>query len=432
MSRMKKYFLMVLLHSAILIVFILGYEQDVEATPDNTQFNKNTIWSDGAFPILPWDRPNESVNTKLSKKYGLSSISECNFNIAGFVKPSDIPLCEKLGLAVIVIGDIRRNWSKYSDREIDNAVKKMVYQSMNSDAVIGYYIADEPGASEFSALAKAVAAVKKYAPGKIAYINLFPNYANAGDKNTQLQAGSYEKYLERYVHIVKPQVICYDNYIILFSDNLKNLKKTKQYYRNLIDVRRVAIENNIVFWNTVPSCQIRPYSSKPSAANIRFHAYTTLAAGGRGICWYPYYSGSYEHTPIDASKNKTKTWYYLQKVNEQISMLGRKMNHLNSTGLFFSDASLIKDLPKLPGRLVKQVGSEAPVMVGEFEHYDGTKYAMIVNLSLEKTTNITLEPNSNFSKIQLIEPDEGTLKAIEMKHDIFLLPGQGRLFKLSP
>ena len=50
------------------------------------------------------------------------------------------------------------------------------------------------------ALAKAVAAVKRFAPGKLAYINLYPNYATIGAPNlSQLGTDSYADYLERFI-----------------------------------------------------------------------------------------------------------------------------------------------------------------------------------------------------------------------------------------
>jgi hypothetical protein len=69
----------------------------------------------------------------------------------------------------------------------------------------------------FGALAKAVAAVRKYAPGKLATINLYPNYATIWQMNqvkSQLGTATYTEYLERFVNEVKPMVISYDNYMV--------------------------------------------------------------------------------------------------------------------------------------------------------------------------------------------------------------------------
>src|ERR1700722_8773820 len=105
---------------------------------------------------------------------------------------------------------------------------------------------DELGAGDFPALAKAVAAVKKYAPGKLAYINLFPDYATLGARDaSQLEAASYTEYLERFVNEVHPQMISYDNYKVQFGNDLKNGAETADYYHNLLEVRRVAREHHL-------------------------------------------------------------------------------------------------------------------------------------------------------------------------------------------
>jgi hypothetical protein len=67
---------------------------------------------------------------------------------------------------------MRAKWRDISDEEIDAFIKTMVDRSRDSNAVIGYFLCDEPSASLFPKLAQAVRAVKKYAPGKLAYINL--------------------------------------------------------------------------------------------------------------------------------------------------------------------------------------------------------------------------------------------------------------------
>src|SRR5437762_12535538 len=97
----------------------------------------------------------------------------------------------------------------------------------------------EPSVKDFPVLGKAVAAVKKYAPGKLAYINLFPDYATLGAKDTsQLGTSNYTDYLERFVAEVQPQCLSYDNYMVQFSMDLRDRGMAAGYFRNLLEVRR--------------------------------------------------------------------------------------------------------------------------------------------------------------------------------------------------
>ena len=132
------------------------------------------------FPILPWGTyPNWIKGKEAPSKEGLASIKECGFTIAGFVRPSDLKECERLGLKAIVIperGGLSwlRDCKTLGDATIEERIRALIAAAGDSSAVLGYYIIDEPGADLFPALGKAVAAVRKSAPGKLAYINLYP------------------------------------------------------------------------------------------------------------------------------------------------------------------------------------------------------------------------------------------------------------------
>jgi hypothetical protein len=288
------------------------------------------------FPILPWDPYHGwSKPFREHPKNGLESIADCNFNMAGFVQPRDLRRCEKLHLgAIVLVGDddttspsYRREWKKLSDEEIERRITQIIRAAGKSPAIKGYYIMDEPGVVDSPALGKAVAAVKKHAPGKLAYINLFPNYATLGAPDrSQLGTSNYTEYLERFVAEVNPQLISYDNYMVQYSDNLKRADKAASYYHNLLEVRRVAQKHQLPCLHIVSANQIRPPTPVPSPANLQFQAYTTLAAGYRGVTWYNYYGPGYKYTAIDTTGGKTLTWIYLRDVNSQIAALAPVMS----------------------------------------------------------------------------------------------------------
>lgn len=393
------------------------------------------------FPILPWDPYHGwSVPPLENRKNGLDSIAACQFNMAGFVLSRDLPICRQLGLGAIMLSSDTAftnvqyiyNWKKLSDAEIDSRVKNMVAASGSNKAVQGYFITDEPGASEFPALGKAVAAVKKYAPGKLAYINLFPDYATLGAPDrSQLGTSNYTEYLERFVQEVNPQVISYDNYKVQFSMDLKDQAGAAGYFENLLAVRRVALEHGLPYLNIVASCQIVPSCPIPSPANLAFQAYTTLAAGYRGVTWFTYFGDFYPFAPISKSGDKTLTWRWLQEVNHEVTTLAPVMSHLTSTGVFFSDPSPADDLPRLPGNLVASVTSSSPLMVGEFKHQNGRAYVMVVNSSLEKTVQFRLKTTRPEQPIYSVSAIDGSFSSYNQKDGLWLTAGQGVLLALG-
>ncbi|MCX5758548.1 MAG: hypothetical protein NTU83_08595 [Candidatus Hydrogenedentes bacterium] len=396
------------------------------------------------FPIMPWDPLHGWKRPFVSHRHGLKSMAECDFTMGGFVKAEDLRETKKLGLKVLIFPDVEdagawmRGWKKLSDGEIDARIKTLVKKTGRNDAVLGYFITDEPGASSFPALAKAVAAVKKYAPGKLAYINLFPGYATIGAPDqSQLETPSFAEYLERFVREVKPQILSYDNYMVQYSMDLAKADAAARYYNDLMEVRHVAQEHSLPFWSIVSSNQIRPHAPIPSPANLAFQAYTTLAAGGRGVTWYTYYARGYSYAPIDDTDRKTMTWYYLQTVNHQVKTLGPVMNRLESTGVFFTSPPQVKGLPVLPERLVTEIQSDVPMMLGEFKEQDGVRpgdsvgYCMVVNLSLERSTCFVLKTGGKPIDGFLFSPENGCLLPLDNERGTWLVAGQGALIKAT-
>jgi hypothetical protein len=259
------------------------------AGQSSDRFEAGDVNSAGFFPIIPWD-PLHGWSYPGTKPpgAGLAEVAACGFNMAGLVFPEDLQQCEKLGLSALLLPPDRMftnyyfttAWRTLSDEQIERRVQLMVRAGGQSRALAGYFIMDEPGVQDFPALAKAVAAVKKHAPGKLAYINLFPDYATLGAPDTsQLGASSCTEYLERFVREVRPQVISYDNYMVQYSGDLKDQAKAAGYYRNLLEVRRVALRHKLPYLNIVSANQQLPGMPVPSPANLAFQAYTTLAAG---------------------------------------------------------------------------------------------------------------------------------------------------------
>jgi hypothetical protein len=384
------------------------------------------------FPILPWDQTRLLDNAE-DRVHGLASLAECNFNFAGFPRVVDLPACEKLGLKAIVNPDDSLGLTKpahLTDEQIDQAVRTLAEQTKNSPACVGYFLRDEPGASQFAYLGKIVAAIRRHAPGKLAYINLFPSYAIPGEApGSQLEAKDFTTYLERYVAEVKPQFLSYDNYMVEYSQDLRDRATGASYFRDLLEVRRVAQEHSLPFWNIVTCVQIRPNTTIPSPTNLLLQAWTTLAAGGRGVSWYKYEQVGYEYCPIDTTHQRTATWSYLQMVNHQLAVIGPVMTKLKSVDVYFTAPSPLDNPPKLPGKLVNRLDADTPLMIGEFaSKADDVDHVAIVNLSLERTAKINLTTLSALRQVEQYSAADGHLA--KCNEPLYLPAGQGVLLKL--
>ena len=414
----------VLLCSAIL-VGVLAIAQDPS----------QMIWSnmsvipdeDGILSVQqkPFDRNgfviarDMHVNKFNDQKRGLKNMSECFFNWGDCATSDkqDFELCEQLGLSVLVAPpEAKRGrhilpdeWMKMTDEEIDALVKRMVEQGGNSKAIVGYQIADEPSARAFPKLAVAVAAVRKYAPGKLTHINLYPNYATLWTMDqvkSQLGTKTYQEYLEQFVEIVKPDFICYDNYMVQFSMDQQNRKLMAKHYTNIMAVRDVAMKNNLPWWNVVSSNQIRQHTVIPTLDNMMLQAYTSLAAGAGGVRWYTYWQSGYDYAPINENEQRTNTWYALREVNRHLAILGPMIKTLKSMGVYFTDPAIDPSLPLLPGKIVQEAMCTEPLMIGEFESDRGNRYAMVVNISLEHSASFVLKTDIENERLFIVSTGE--------------------------
>jgi hypothetical protein len=385
------------------------------------------------YPILPWDPQHGWDGGIPFRGQGLASISESHFGLAGFVSGADLPLCAQLGLGAILydhaLNPNRIKWNDLSEQQIDDFVRRWVNEVGDSPAVYGYYIKDEPGANEFPGLARAVAALARHAPGKIAYINLFPNYATLGaDDLSQLQTVTYEKYLDRFCREVKPPFVSYDNYQVQFSMDLQDSQHASSYFINLLQVRAAAQKYNLPWRQIVSSNQIRPHTTIPSPANLLFQAYTSLAAGASCVDWYTYYQGGYAYAPVDSHDERTQTWYYLAEVNRQLQLVGPEVSKLRSLAVYLYHYD-IPGFPALPSELEELIDSTEPLMVGMFGGQDGLRYGLIVNMSLSRSARIIFKLPKAEGRLKQFSTATGRFMPCSTAQPLWLVAGQGILLR---
>ena len=398
------------------------------------------------YPLYTWDRIGWSAQFGQTEDEGLKGIADCGFSMPAFIGERNMETCKDLGFRYVLLDlGMRGDFTTITDEEADEFVSQMVASTKDDPMVLGYYVTDEPGAKKFPGLAKIVAAIKKHAPGKLAYINLFPSYASTIGANvdSQLQTYTFTEYLERYVQEVKPQFISYDNYQVEYSEDMTKEDRANVYWRDIIEIRRVALKYNLPWWNIVSSLAIREVSSPPSVSRIAFQAYTSLAAGANGLGWFLFYSvgdsnSEFDFGPIDKNHERTITWNFLRDVNEQTVTLGKILNKFRSTNIWFSQPTDL--LPANPGDLlngvniayqeeITDVAGTPSVMVGEFQAKEGTQKAvMVVNLDFGRSITASLDLKDS-GTIQAVNPVTGTTYAPRQRE--WILPGHGLLFLID-
>ncbi|MDQ6632503.1 MAG: hypothetical protein M3Y82_12245 [Verrucomicrobiota bacterium] len=369
------------------------------------------------FPVMAWNAaPNDPAI--------LEKMRECGLTVAGFASTNTLDACHAAGLKAIV-SDPRAggyDWANVDEKIARTNLTSLVADVGKHPAVYGYYLRDEPTSSFFPGLAKVSSILHELAPDKWAYINLFPNYANA----SQLGAASYTDYLEKFIATCQPTVLSYDHYALMDDGSLKN-----GYWLNLEQMRAAAQKHHLPFWNIVLAVATFNFR-EPTAADFRFQVYSTLAYGGRGIAYFTYFApqvGNYRGAAIDQFGNPTPAWSYMQNVNLQIQKLAPTLLKLSCNDVYHFGSVPEGSHKPTEKSLLKTVDG-GDYIAGEFTHEDGSRYALIVNKDVVKSHPCSPKFRIPVKSLKLISPYSG--EAIDFSGEqVWIAPGSGALLKLK-
>ena len=141
----------------------------------------------------------------------------------------------------------------------------------------GYQIKDEPTVAQFGAVAAFSDQVAAAVPGKLRFNNLLPHAPLL-----QLNASSYDEYVQAFVDTVRPDVLSFDYYPSFQNDEWANPPSMSDYRSNLADMRRHALAAGVPFWNFFGVQHVFGGQPDPTEAQIRWQVFTSLAYGSKG------------------------------------------------------------------------------------------------------------------------------------------------------
>jgi hypothetical protein len=309
------------------------------------------------------------------------------------------------------------------------ALDEMVRDYKDHPALLGYFIADEPGAGAFGGLGEVVAYLKKIDPEHPGYINLLPTWARAlgPEKANYLGAPTYEEYVRQFVQKVKPAWLCYDNYGMLKHGDRGD------FHENLETVRKVAREANVPFWNIVLCTQHGDFRVL-TEPELRFEAMQTLAFGARGLVWFTYWSPQgvdtstkWTHAMIDEHGNRTEHYEMIRAINADVLAISRELKNAKNVGL----------VQRVKGK--SAVTGEAPltidggdVSVGVFSTADGKRLALVANRDYKASTKSTVFPVASGAKVERFDPERHTWRPASENGsaaELQLAPGAAELLR---
>lgn len=373
------------------------------------------------FAIGFWVAPRTDEN--LDARY--AEIAGANFTfvigLCGAERPvpasEQLALCEKHGLKAII--------------PVEN---RPLEQLPDGAACWGYGIVDEPDASRFPELRKTVDTLRTLRPGRLGYINLFPDYATPA----QLATRTYEEHVTRFMREVQPDVLSMDHYPIFKPD----ADGRDGYCRNLEVIRRASLEAGIPFWNFFNAMPYGPHTD-PTEAQMRWQIFASVAHGAKGVMYFCYWTPRGAEFPkggaiLTADGRRTRHYEEARRLNARLKNLGPTLMQLTNTSmrrLKQAGADAKPDPAILDGSGLRGM-SEGDYLVGTFRHADGRRAVLVCNyhfaysawptVTFDVEAGRVMEVSQQTGREQAIVDDSPDLPGLQVSLDA----GEGRLFLL--
>jgi hypothetical protein len=222
------------------------------------------------IPVLAWGGPPQAETTAARYK----ELAEAGFthNYSGF---SSIAAMQE-ALDVAKAAGIKQF---VSIPELERSPEETARTLRGHPALAGYYLRDEPAASDFDKLSKWAAKITSADPDHPCYINLFPNYATPA----QLGTANYQEYLDTFLTKVSVPILSFDHYPVV-GNSLR-----AEWYENLEQVSAAARKARKPFWAFALSVAHDPYPIA-TLEQLRLQVFSNLAYGAQGIQYFTYWT----------------------------------------------------------------------------------------------------------------------------------------------
>ncbi len=308
----------------------------------------------------------------------------------------------------------------------------------DSPAVWGYSIRDEPSATDFPDLRATADAIAAARPGKLRYMNLFPNYADA----EQLGTETYDEHVRQFMEVVAPDILSMDHYPVFHPTR----DGREGYCENLATLRTHSQAAGVPFWNYFNTM---PYGNHtdPTEGQLRWQIYSSLAYGAKGVLYFCYYTPAGGEFPkggaiIQRDGRQTRHYGEAQRINSALKHLGPTLMELKSDAVVrvSEDAG---DVPaeKLAGLPITDISRDNvdPTMdylVGAFTHNDGRRAVLLNNyrfaytawptVTFDAPLESVIEVDQVSGEMHPVIDDSPAMEGLQLS----LGAGEGRLFLL--
>jgi hypothetical protein len=402
---------------------------------------KHQGWTQKQFIITFWCPPPATDQA-------LAAVAAEHYNLT-WIPVEGLDVAAKHKLRAMLTSDL------LSPATLHDAAKRakldaLIAKVKRHPAMEAYFITDEPGAGAFPGLGELVAYLRKRDPAHLAYINLYPTYANEAQLGVTADAAqrakvgypqnfagvgtndktvlAYREHLKKFVEIVKPDLISYDHYHFMKNSD------GKQYFLNLALIRDAALEAGKPFLNIIQASLVEKVWRLPNPAETRFLVFTTMAYGGRGISYFTYW-GPADYAGLYRDGKGSPMAKEVAAINAEIAAFGPALMKLDSTAVYHT-APLPYGTQAIPADAPVQITGGGEFVLGLFGEKGNTTAFMIVNRSYKQDAEAAVKVALPGGRLQELDRktghwSDGPVLDAGRKVKIKLAPGDGRLFRMG-
>lgn len=382
-------------------------------------------WQVGTPIVSYWAGP--AMTDAVAKQ-----MADGGFNVV-WCTESELDVAQRHGLRA-QLHDALLSPATLDDPAQRDKLDALIARIRNHPALYSYYIIDEPGAAAFPQLGKLVGYLRARDPQHLAYINLFPTYANNQQLGTQGDTvTAYAEHLRLYAQIVRPALISYDHYQFASDGDLD------EYFLNLAMVRQSAQQAGVPFLNIVQACSWTPERRVPQPDEMRYLVYTTLAYGAQGISYYVYCHPNHIGGIALPDGTPTPIYHALKTLNREFAAIAREVQPLRSLAVYHAGMNppgavpLPADAPFRFDPPVPEMAYQPPqhvrgALLGYFGESDRPSHVVVVNLDYQAESMLTLvAPGA----LESFDAATATWTPADRPLVLQLPPGGGQLVRLQ-
>jgi hypothetical protein len=349
----------------------------------------------GSLPVLAWGGPPPAHTDPQTYR----ELADCGFtdSFSGFADADSmehaLDIAHAAGVRLLI-----------SCPELKTDTHKTVERFKHHPALGGYFLQDEPSATEFGRLADWAKAIREKDAEHHVYINLFPSYATAD----QLGVGSYQAYVDQFARQVPASMISFDFYPVVGH------AIRADWYQNLETISAAARTVHKPVWAFALSLRHYDYPTA-TQANLREQIYSDLAYGAQAIQYFTYWQPGIDgsgDSPIDFNGKRTVVYDRVKEMNAEIRgvapiFLGSTVIGVGHTGIKVPAGTRAYQ----PASPVTELSTQGTGTIVSLLAKGNRRFLVVVNRDIERSMPLRVGFDASTPVKQVVK--DGTIRPLD-------------------